>query len=44
LPQLVQVKVEKVSNPIANVTQALEKVSDEEKIDKLLALLINQFS
>ncbi len=44
MSQLAQVKVGRISNPIANVTQTLEKVSDKEKIDRLLALLINQFS
>jgi ATP-dependent RNA helicase DDX5/DBP2 len=44
LSQPVQVKVGRISNPIANVIQTLKKVSDKEKIDKLLALLIDQFS
>ncbi|KAA8550450.1 hypothetical protein F0562_002134 [Nyssa sinensis] len=36
----VQVKVGKVSSPTANVSQILEKVSENEKIDRLLALLV----
>lgn len=36
----VRVKVGQVSSPTANVTQILEKVSDQEKIDRLLALLV----
>ncbi len=44
LSQPIQVKVGRISNPIANVIQTLKKVSDKEKIDKLLALLTDQFS
>ncbi|KAB1225665.1 ATP-dependent RNA helicase DBP2 [Morella rubra] len=40
----VQVKVGKVSSPTANVSQLLEKVSDGEKIDRLLALLVEEAS
>ncbi|KAF8402472.1 hypothetical protein HHK36_010557 [Tetracentron sinense] len=40
----VQVKVGKVSSPTANVSQNLEKVSDSEKIDRLLALLVEETS
>uniref|UniRef100_A0A6N2LZI5 RNA helicase n=1 Tax=Salix viminalis TaxID=40686 RepID=A0A6N2LZI5_SALVM len=36
----VQVKVGKVSSPTANVSQILTKVSESEKIDYLLALLV----
>ncbi|KAF6143032.1 hypothetical protein GIB67_041100 [Kingdonia uniflora] len=36
----VQVKVGKVSSPTANVSQLLEKVADNEKIDRLLSLLV----
>ncbi|XP_059659883.1 ATP-dependent RNA helicase DBP2-like isoform X2 [Cornus florida] len=38
----VQVKVGKVSSPTANVSQMLEKVSENEKIDRLLALLVEE--
>ncbi|CAK9162107.1 unnamed protein product [Ilex paraguariensis] len=38
----VQVKVGKVSSPAANVSQILEKVSENEKIDRLLALLVEE--
>ncbi|WCJ34919.1 ATP-dependent RNA helicase DBP2 [Euphorbia peplus] len=37
----VQVKVGKVSSPTANVSQNLRKVSDSEKIDCLLAMLVD---
>ncbi|XP_048324802.2 DEAD-box ATP-dependent RNA helicase 20 [Ziziphus jujuba] len=40
----VQVKVGKVSSPTANVSQILEKVSETEKIDRLLALLVEEAS
>lgn len=40
----VQVKVGKVSSPTANVCQTLEKVTDGEKIDRLLALLVEESS
>ncbi|KAL6312893.1 hypothetical protein AAG906_032152 [Vitis piasezkii] len=40
----VQVKVGKVSCPTANVSQILEKVSESEKIDGLLALLVEEAS
>ncbi|KAF3454793.1 hypothetical protein FNV43_RR05241 [Rhamnella rubrinervis] len=40
----VQVKVGKVSSPTANVSQILEKVSESEKIDRLLALLVEEAS
>ncbi|XP_042502472.1 DEAD-box ATP-dependent RNA helicase 20-like [Macadamia integrifolia] len=40
----VQVKVGKVSSPTANVSQLLEKVSESEKIDRLLALLVDEAS
>ncbi|XP_065847621.1 DEAD-box ATP-dependent RNA helicase 20-like [Euphorbia lathyris] len=40
----VQVKVGKVSSPTANVSQTLRKVSDSEKIDCLLALLVDHAS
>ncbi|XP_058075376.1 ATP-dependent RNA helicase DBP2-like isoform X2 [Magnolia sinica] len=38
----VQVKVGKVSSPTANVSQILEKVTESEKIDRLLALLVEE--
>lgn len=38
----VQVKVGKVSSPTANVSQVLEKVPENEKIDRLLALLVEE--
>ncbi|XP_040993787.1 DEAD-box ATP-dependent RNA helicase 52A-like isoform X1 [Juglans microcarpa x Juglans regia] len=38
----VQVKVGKVSSPTANVSQKLEKVPDNEKIDRLLDLLVEE--
>lgn len=38
----VQVKVGKVSSPTANVIQILEKVSENEKVDRLLALLVEE--
>ncbi|XAR60823.1 RNA helicase [Bertholletia excelsa] len=38
----VRVKVGKVSSPTANVAQMLEKVSDNEKIDRLLGLLLEE--
>ncbi len=44
MSQPIQVKVGKVSNPTTNVIQTLEKFSDKENIDRLLALLIDQFS
>eukprot|EP01018_Ginkgo_biloba_P004560 Gb_40721 [translate_table: standard] len=40
----VQVKVGKVSSPTANVSQLLEKVSEGEKTDRLLALLVEESS
>ncbi|KAE8039428.1 hypothetical protein FH972_011839 [Carpinus fangiana] len=40
----VQVKVGKVSSPTANVSQILNKVSASEKIDGLLALLVEEAS
>ncbi|XP_077239319.1 DEAD-box ATP-dependent RNA helicase 20-like [Tasmannia lanceolata] len=40
----VQVKVGKVSSPTANVSQILEKVTESEKIDRLLALLVEEAS
>lgn len=40
----VQVKVGKVSSPTANVSQVLEKVTEEEKTDRLLALLVEESS
>ncbi|XP_031260106.1 DEAD-box ATP-dependent RNA helicase 20-like isoform X2 [Pistacia vera] len=40
----VQVKVGKVSSPTANVIQILLKVSESEKIDRLLALLVEEAS
>ncbi|KAL6978985.1 RNA helicase [Sarracenia purpurea var. burkii] len=40
----VRVKVGKVSSPTANVAQNLQKVSDNEKIDRLLALLVEESS
>ncbi|KAF5193776.1 Atp-dependent rna helicase, partial [Thalictrum thalictroides] len=40
----VQVKVGKVSSPTANVSQNLEKVAESEKIDRLLALLVEEAS
>ncbi|TXG46847.1 hypothetical protein EZV62_026141 [Acer yangbiense] len=40
----VQVKVGKVSSPTANVSQILEKISEIEKIDRLLALLVEEAS
>uniref|UniRef100_A0A2N9J4M0 RNA helicase n=1 Tax=Fagus sylvatica TaxID=28930 RepID=A0A2N9J4M0_FAGSY len=40
----VQVKVGNVSSPTANVSQTLNKVSESEKIDKLLALLVEEAS
>ncbi|KAG6738168.1 hypothetical protein POTOM_059731 [Populus tomentosa] len=40
----VQVKVGKVSSPTANVSQILTKVSESEKIDCLLALLVEDAS
>ncbi|KAL1834971.1 hypothetical protein ACET3Z_004622 [Daucus carota] len=38
----VQVKVGKVSSPTANVSQILEKVLENEKIDRLLSLLVEE--
>ncbi|XP_062081614.1 DEAD-box ATP-dependent RNA helicase 52A-like isoform X2 [Humulus lupulus] len=40
----VQVKVGKVSSPTANVSQNLVKVPDSEKLDQLLALLVEEAS
>lgn len=40
----VQVKVGKVSSPTANVSQNLNKMIDEEKVDQLLALLVEESS
>lgn len=40
----VRVKVGKVSSPTANVSQNLNKVTDEEKVDHLLALLVEESS
>ncbi|KAH7657596.1 ATP-dependent RNA helicase DDX5/DBP2 protein [Dioscorea alata] len=40
----VQIKVGKVSSPTANVAQTLEKVTDGEKIDRLLSLLVEDAS
>lgn len=40
----VQVKVGKVSSPTANVSQVLEKVTEEEKTDRLMALLVEESS
>ncbi|KAL5823957.1 hypothetical protein ACOSQ4_021857 [Xanthoceras sorbifolium] len=40
----VQVKVGKVSSPTANVRPILEKLSENEKIDRLLALLVEEAS
>ncbi|KAM0933609.1 putative RNA helicase [Dioscorea sansibarensis] len=40
----VQIKVGKVSSPTANVAQILEKVTDGEKIDRLLSLLVEEAS
>lgn len=40
----VQVKVGKVSSPTANVSQVLEKVTENEKIDQLLTLLVEEAS
>ncbi|RWR80506.1 ATP-dependent RNA helicase DBP2-like protein [Cinnamomum micranthum f. kanehirae] len=40
----VQVKVGKVSSPTANVSQVLEKVTENEKIDRLLTLLVEEAS
>ncbi|KAJ4834395.1 hypothetical protein Tsubulata_007337 [Turnera subulata] len=40
----VQVKVGKVSSPTANVSQKLEMVSESEKIDRLLDLLVEDAS
>ncbi|KAF4348078.1 hypothetical protein CsatB_030298 [Cannabis sativa] len=40
----VQVKVGKVSSPTANVSQNLVKVPDSEKLDRLLALLVEESS
>ncbi len=44
LSKPVRVKVGRVSSPTANVAQTLEKVTDKEKIDRLLALLVEEFS
>lgn len=40
----VQVKVGKVCSPTANVLQVLEKVSESEKVDRLLDLLVEEGS
>ncbi|KAJ0964668.1 hypothetical protein J5N97_025806 [Dioscorea zingiberensis] len=40
----VQIKVGKVSSPTANVSQILEKVTDSDKIDRLLSLLVEEAS
>lgn len=40
----IRVKVGRVSSPTANVTQTLEKVTEKEKIDSLLALLVDEHS
>lgn len=40
----VQIKIGKVSSPTANVSQILEKVTDDEKIDRLLFLLVEEAS
>uniref|UniRef100_A0A7I4FAT6 RNA helicase n=1 Tax=Physcomitrium patens TaxID=3218 RepID=A0A7I4FAT6_PHYPA len=40
----VRVKVGRVSSPTANVTQNLEKITEKEKIDSLLALLVDEHS
>ncbi|CAA7389234.1 unnamed protein product [Spirodela intermedia] len=40
----VQVKVGKVSSPTANVSQVLDKVAENEKIDGLLSLLVEEAS
>nr|XP_010922760.1 LOW QUALITY PROTEIN: ATP-dependent RNA helicase DBP2-like [Elaeis guineensis] len=40
----VQTKAGKVSSPTANVSQILEKVAESEKIDHLLALLVDEAS
>ncbi|XP_068669310.1 DEAD-box ATP-dependent RNA helicase 20-like [Aristolochia californica] len=44
LKKPVQVKVGKVSSPTANVSQVLEKVAENEKIDRLLSLLVEEAS
>ncbi|KAM0003474.1 putative RNA helicase [Helianthus debilis subsp. tardiflorus] len=38
----VQVKVGKVSSPTENVSQTLEKITENEKIDQLLSLLVEE--
>nr|XP_043611045.1 ATP-dependent RNA helicase DBP2-like [Erigeron canadensis] len=38
----VQVKVGKVSSPTENVSQTLEKITENEKIDRLLSLLVEE--
>ncbi|XP_031486884.2 ATP-dependent RNA helicase DBP2-like [Nymphaea colorata] len=40
----VQVKVGKVSSPTMNVSQVLEKVSESDKIDRLLSMLVEEAS
>ncbi|KAG0605379.1 hypothetical protein M758_9G054100 [Ceratodon purpureus] len=40
----IRVKVGRVSSPTANVTQNLEKITEKEKIDSLLALLVDEHS
>ncbi|PON72851.1 ATP-dependent RNA helicase DBP [Parasponia andersonii] len=40
----VQVKVGKVSSPTANVSQTLQKVCESEKLDRLLAILVEEAS
>ncbi|KAK9998959.1 hypothetical protein SO802_018562 [Lithocarpus litseifolius] len=44
LTKPVQVRVGNVSSPTANVSQTLNKVSESEKIDRLLALLVEEAS
>ncbi|KAK1272171.1 DEAD-box ATP-dependent RNA helicase 52 [Acorus gramineus] len=44
LSKPVQIKVGKVSHPTANVSQMLEKVSENEKMDRLLSLLVDEVS
>ncbi|KAK1283927.1 DEAD-box ATP-dependent RNA helicase 52 [Acorus calamus] len=44
LSKPVQIKVGKVSHPTANVSQMLEKVSGNEKMDRLLSLLVDEAS
>ncbi|MQL95369.1 hypothetical protein Taro_028036 [Colocasia esculenta] len=44
LSKPVQVKVGKVSSPTTNVSQVLDKVTESEKIDRLLSLLVEEAS